>query len=53
MHDNDLFDGGRTFGLFIHFHMIEQLNDSPAYFFRLPEATSRRRFSPMAMARLV
>ena len=35
------------------FHIIEQLNDSPAYFFRLPEATSRRRFSPMAMARLV
>ena len=35
------------------FHMMEQLNDSPAYFFRLPEATSRRRFSPMAMARLV
>ena len=25
---------------------MEQLNDSPAYFFRLPEATSRRRFSP-------
>ena len=35
------------------FYMMEQLKDSPAYFFRLPEATSRRRFSPMAMARLV
>ena len=39
--------------LYCYFHMMEQLNDSPAYFFRLPEATSRRRFSPMAMARLV
>ena len=38
---------------FIVFYMMEQLKDSPAYFFRLPEATSRRRFSPMAMARLV
>ena len=35
------------------FYMMEQLNDSPAYFFRLPEATSRRRFSPILMARLV
>ena len=39
--------------VFYSFHMMEQLKDSPAYFFRLPEATSRRRFSPMAMARLV
>ena len=39
--------------VFYSFHMMEQLKDSPAYFFRLPEATSRRRFSPMAIARLV
>ena len=39
--------------LYVFCYMMEQLKDSPAYFFRLPEATSRRRFSPILMARLV